>query len=77
MKDESSNRSPSGHPRHSDRGGNPALPGAVILVILTVIALVCVIGYFFLMKLIEISRQEDCMLAGRRNCAPIEVPSGR
>src|SRR5215470_3401236 len=48
-----------------------------ILVILAAIALACVGGYFLLMKLIDVSRQEDCLLAGRRNCAPIEVPSNR
>jgi hypothetical protein len=41
------------------------------------VAVVCVGGYFLLMKLIDVSRQEDCLLAGRRNCAPIEVPSRR
>jgi hypothetical protein len=48
-----------------------------VLVILATIGLVCVGGYFLLMKLIDVSRQEDCLLAARRNCAPIEVPSGR
>jgi len=48
-----------------------------ILVVLIAIALACVGGYFLLMKLIDVSRQEDCLLAGRRNCAPIEVPSNR
>jgi hypothetical protein len=47
------------------------------LVILATIALVCVGGYFLLMKLIDVSRQEDCSLAGRRNCAAVEVPSDR
>jgi hypothetical protein len=36
---------------------------------------VCVGGYFFVMKLVNISRQEDCLISGRRNCAPIEAPS--
>jgi hypothetical protein len=47
------------------------------LVILVTIGLVCVGGYFLLMKLIDVSRQEDCLLGGCRNCAPIEVPSSR
>jgi hypothetical protein len=29
------------------------------------------------MKLIDISREEDCLLGGRRNCAAITVPNGR
>jgi hypothetical protein len=32
---------------------------------------------FFLLKLVDMSRQEDCLMSGRRNCAPIEVPSNR
>jgi hypothetical protein len=45
--------------------------------VLTATALVCVVGYFFLLKLVDMSRQEDCLMSGRRNCAPIEVPSNR
>jgi hypothetical protein len=71
----STNRSQSGKPRNGD--GEQTLSSRDIVVILAIIALVCVGGYFLLMNLIDVSRQEDCMLAGRRNCAPIEVPSGR
>jgi hypothetical protein len=75
MSDESRNPSRSGKPRYGDSA--QTLSPRDILAILTIIALVCVGGYFLLMKLIDVSRQEDCLLAGRRNCAPIEVPSGR
>jgi len=75
MNDETASRSRSGKPRNG--GGEQTLSPLAILVILTVIALACVGGYFLLMKLIDVSRQEDCLLGGRRNCAPIEVPSSR
>jgi hypothetical protein len=75
MPDETTSRSRSTKPRNS--GGEQTLSPRDILVILTIIALVCVGGYFLLIKLIDVSRQEDCLLAGRRNCAPIEVPSRR
>ena len=75
MNDEIGNRSRSGKPGNAD--GEQTLSARDIVVILTIIALVCVGGYFLLMKLIDVSRQEDCVLAGRRNCAPIEVPSTR
>jgi hypothetical protein len=75
MNDETANRSRSGKPRNG--GGGQTLSPRDILVILTIIALVCVGGYFLLMKLIDVSQQEDCLLAGRRNCAPIEGPSRR
>ncbi len=49
-----------------------------VLVFFVALAVACVGGYFLLMKLIDMSRQEDCMLAGRRNCAPpITVPARR
>jgi hypothetical protein len=68
MKDETRNRPPS---KDDDTG----LSGAAILVFFAILALACVGGYFLLMKLIDISRQEDCILGGRRNCvAPIETP---
>jgi hypothetical protein len=75
MNDEIGSQFRSGKPRNG--GGEPTLSGRDILVILTVVALVCVGGYFLLMKLIDVSRQEDCLLAGRRNCAAIEVPFSR
>ena len=75
MKDEIVNRSQSDKPDNKD--GEQTLSSREILVILTIIALVCVGGYFLLMKLIDVSRQEDCVLANRRNCAGIEVPVGR
>ena len=75
MNDEITDRSRSHKPDNKD--GEQTLSSRDILVILTIIAVVCVGGYFLLMKLIDVSRQEDCLLAGRRNCAPIEVPFSR
>lgn len=75
MNKETSNRPRSPGPGNGD--SEPTLSPQAILVILVAIALVCVGGYFLLMKLIDVSRQEDCLLAGRRNCAPIEAPSRR
>jgi hypothetical protein len=49
-----------------------------IALMLGAIAIACVAGYFLLMKLVGMGREEDCILAHRRDCvAPIEVPSGR
>ncbi len=75
MPDEITNRPRSGKSRNG--AGEQALSPPTILAILAIIALACAGGYFLLMKLIDVSRQEDCLLAGRRNCAPIEVPSSR
>jgi hypothetical protein len=79
MSDASGNRSKpssSGKPPGKN-GDDQGLPGVVILIGLAILAIVCVAGYFFLMKLVDISREEDCVLAGRRNCARIELPSYR
>jgi hypothetical protein len=81
-----------GEPSTDDRTGNPArsaqrhgkdhrgyqgLSDLGVLINLAVLALVCVGGYFLLTKLVEISRQEDCLMGGGRNCAPLQVPTGR
>ena len=75
MSDDITNRSQLSKPDNDGR--EQTLSPVAILTILVTVALVCVGGYFLLMKLIDVSRQEDCLLAGRRNCAPIEVPSQR
>jgi hypothetical protein len=50
--------------------------GAVIG--LAVILLLVVASYFLVGALQRNSAMEDCLMSGRRNCAPIEVPaSGR
>ncbi len=58
-----------------DGGGHPAPSGVAILAFFVIVGVAMVGAYFLLMKLIDMSRQEDCMLGGRRNCvAPIELP---
>jgi hypothetical protein len=66
---------PSGKPQG---GGQPAPSGIAVLMFFTILAVAIVGGYFLLMKLIDMSRQEDCILGGRRNCAaPITTPADR
>jgi hypothetical protein len=55
-----------------DGDGERTLSGREILIVMTIIALAVVGGYFFLMKLIDVSQQDDCFLAQRRNCTPNE-----
>jgi hypothetical protein len=75
MNDENDIRSRSGKPRNRGHG-DPAPSDIAVLAFFMIVAVACVGGYFLLMKLIDISHQEDCMLSGRRNCAPpIAVPS--
>ncbi len=50
----------------------PALIGLVVVLALVVAA------YFLVNALRENANLEDCLMSGRRNCAPIETPpSGR
>ena len=48
----------------------PALIGLIVVAVLVVI------GYFLMTSLRQNANLEDCLMSGRRNCAPIEVPSG-
>lgn len=41
---------------------------------MALLALALVLGYLFLNKLVQISQEEDCGLAHRRNCAAVESP---
>ncbi|MBO0753744.1 MAG: hypothetical protein J2P53_16620 [Bradyrhizobiaceae bacterium] len=58
----------------SPEGGSGTLSGPAILAVLAVIALVCTGGYFFLLKMIDVSQQDDCILAHRRDCASGAIP---
>jgi len=69
MNDEKGDKIQSGEPGNAE---SETLSGRAILAILTLIALVCAGGYFFLLKMIDVSQQEDCFLAQRRNCTPSE-----
>jgi hypothetical protein len=48
-----------------------------VLISLAILGLACVGGYFLLMKIVEISRQEDCLLGGGRSCAKLQLPFNR
>jgi hypothetical protein len=47
----------------------PALIGLLVVLLLVVL------GYFLMIALRQNANLEDCLMSGRRNCAPIEVPS--
>ncbi len=62
----------SGQDRHETGGQHLSTRGLVI--VLAAIATALVLGYLLVNKLVDISQQEDCALARRYNCAPVEVP---
>jgi hypothetical protein len=72
---QSGGAAPQGEP--SNRGkAREARPvsDTMLAIILVAIAAALVLGYLFLSKLVDISRQEDCMLAHNKNCASIALP---
>ena len=64
-------------PRRRDvsERGSPPIPDGVLALCLIGLAAALVFGYLFLNKMLDISQQEDCMLAHRKDCAAIELPS--
>ena len=73
MKDrrERPSRSDAAENRHS------APSGTAIAVLFGALAVALVGGYFFVMKLIDMGRTEDCLMSGRRGCAQIDMPVRR
>jgi hypothetical protein len=55
---------------HEPDSRRPAVIGLVLVLVLVVAA------YFLVTALRENANLEDCLMSGRHNCAPIEVPSG-
>ena len=47
----------------------PAVLGLIVVLVLVVV------GYFLVTALRRNADLEDCLMAGRRNCAPIETPA--
>jgi hypothetical protein len=47
------------------------------LIGLVVVAVLVVVSYFLVTALRQNSDMEDCLMSGRKNCAPIEVPARR
>jgi hypothetical protein len=75
MSTNQSGGAPQGEPsKRSHEREAPPVSTAMLAIILVAVAAALVLGYLFLSKLIDISRQEDCMLAHNKNCAAIELP---
>jgi len=55
----------------ADQRRSAALIGLIIILALAIA------GVWLVRELREKSRLEDCLMSGRTNCAPIEVPSRR
>jgi hypothetical protein len=54
-------------PEHDSR--RPAVIGLLVILALVVA------GYFLMTALRNNAKLEDCLMSGRKNCAPIDVPA--
>ena len=70
---QSGGAAPPGEPSNPGRPREaPPVSDAMLAIIVVAILAALVFGYLFLSKLIDISQQEDCMLAHNKTCAAIE-----
>jgi hypothetical protein len=57
---------------HDHDSRRPAVIGLIVVLVLVLA------GYFLFTALRQNGQMEDCLMSGRKNCAPIEAPaSGR
>ena len=56
-----------------DDGGGNSRRGALIGLVVT--ALLVVAGYYLMTTMRDQGRMEDCLMSGRSNCAPIDIPT--
>ncbi len=76
MKDENGGSAPPDEPSNRNYDSRP-IPDRLLAMFVAALVVALVLGYLFLNKLVDISNQEDCMLAHRKGCAASELPSDR
>jgi hypothetical protein len=59
--------------RRDDDDGGSSRRGALIGLVVT--GLIVVAGYFLMNALRNEGKVEDCLMSGRSNCAPLDVPT--
>ena len=78
MKDEGGRPPPSSkRSRPGNDEGSLPVSDTMLVIFFAALATALVLGYLFLNKLVDISRQEDCMLSRSRGCAAVELPTKR
>jgi hypothetical protein len=61
-------------PQEQDDADTPPISGRRLAMYVVALAIALVLGYLFLSKLVDISQEEDCALAHRRNCGASTNP---
>jgi hypothetical protein len=57
--------------QHDDSGG----PRRAALIGLVICAMLVVAAYYLVNSLREEGNREDCLMSGRTNCAPLDIPT--
>jgi hypothetical protein len=57
-----------------DRDGEEKGRSTANLVVIAVVVVLAVAGLFLTRKLMEYKKLEDCLMARRANCIPVEAP---
>jgi len=61
-------------PHYSDHPHLRPVSDRMLAIFLGALAIALMLGYFLLNKLVDISRQEDCMLSHSKSCAAVALP---
>lgn len=72
MDDDTSTSAP--RSRRPRTGDGDTLSDAGVVAVVVVLAVVLAAGYLFAMKMIAVSKLDDCILGHRRNCEPPLAP---
>ena len=64
-------------PPNRDNDALAPVSDRMLAIFIAALAAALVLGYLFVIKLADISREEDCMLSRGKKCAAIELPANR
>jgi hypothetical protein len=62
---------------HRDEANHQPISDRRVAMFFVALAIALGLGYLLLSKLSDISQEEDCALAHRKNCGASEMPSSR
>ncbi|MFO0998132.1 MAG: hypothetical protein U1F33_15730 [Alphaproteobacteria bacterium] len=71
-------RAPAGRPKEEPgkHGADDASPDPrTNLVVLVVAVVIVALGFLLMKELSDTSKVNDCILSGRKNCVPLDIPA--
>jgi len=75
MNDDSNRPFPSRERKDVRNAGGRSPSNSAVFIVLTLVGIASISGYFLLTKLIDVSREDDCLLAHRYDCGAVQVPN--